>query len=64
VEFAFSPGLNVIIGKNGTGKTHLLKVLYALLMSKKTVHIPKEISSYLKGVSARLIAAFKANSGL
>jgi ABC-type ATPase involved in cell division len=26
---AFSPGVNVIIGANGTGKTHLLKVLYA-----------------------------------
>jgi ABC-type ATPase involved in cell division len=25
----FSPGVNVIIGANGTGKTHLLKVLYA-----------------------------------
>ncbi|MDX2102568.1 MAG: ATP-binding protein [Alphaproteobacteria bacterium] len=24
----FSPGLNVFIGKNGTGKTHLLKLLY------------------------------------
>jgi recombinational DNA repair ATPase RecF len=24
-----SPGVNVIIGANGTGKTHLLKVLYA-----------------------------------
>lgn len=26
---SFSPGVNVIIGANGTGKTHLLKVLYA-----------------------------------
>lgn len=25
----FSPGVNVIIGANGTGKTHLLKILYA-----------------------------------
>lgn len=25
----FSPGTNVLIGTNGTGKTHLLKVLYA-----------------------------------
>jgi len=24
--FEFSPGLNVIIGDNGTGKTHLLKL--------------------------------------
>ncbi|OGU53068.1 MAG: AAA family ATPase [Hydrogenophilales bacterium RIFOXYA1_FULL_63_33] len=25
----FSPGVNVVIGANGTGKTHLLKILYA-----------------------------------
>lgn len=25
----FSPGTNVVIGANGTGKTHLLKILYA-----------------------------------
>ena len=28
-EQDFSPGVNVIIGANGTGKTHLLKALYA-----------------------------------
>jgi len=30
LEMAFSPGINVFIGENGTGKTHLLKVLYSL----------------------------------
>jgi len=29
-EISFKPGLNVILGGNGTGKTHLLKVLYSL----------------------------------
>jgi len=29
LDQAFSPGVNVIIGANGTGKTHLLKVLYS-----------------------------------
>ncbi|MDO4582857.1 MAG: AAA family ATPase [Planctomycetia bacterium] len=29
LKFHFSPGINVFIGENGTGKTHLLKVLYA-----------------------------------
>lgn len=28
VRFEFSPGLNVIVGDNGTGKTHLLKLGY------------------------------------
>ncbi|GGN46078.1 AAA family ATPase [Deinococcus daejeonensis] len=30
VDLEFSSQLNVIIGENGTGKTHLLKVLYAM----------------------------------
>jgi ABC-type lipoprotein export system ATPase subunit len=29
LDQAFSSGVNVIIGSNGTGKTHLLKILYA-----------------------------------
>lgn len=29
LDQAFSQGVNIIIGENGTGKTHLLKVLYA-----------------------------------
>ncbi|MBK9014263.1 MAG: AAA family ATPase [Saprospiraceae bacterium] len=35
VAMDFSPGINVIIGENGTGKTHLLKVLYAALQNTK-----------------------------
>ncbi len=30
-DFEFSPGLNVLIGANGTGKSHLLKALYSVL---------------------------------
>ena len=29
LDINFSPGMNVFIGENGTGKTHLLKVMYA-----------------------------------
>jgi len=30
-EFHFCPGINVLIGKNSTGKSHALKAMYALL---------------------------------
>ena len=29
LEVEFSPGINALIGENGTGKTHLMKVCYA-----------------------------------
>ncbi len=29
-KFTFSPTINVLVGENGTGKTHLMKVLYAV----------------------------------
>lgn len=32
----FSPGINVFVGDNGTGKTHLLKVCYAACDVSKT----------------------------
>lgn len=32
-QMEFSPGINVFIGENGTGKTHLMKLLYAACKS-------------------------------
>lgn len=48
----FSPGVNVIIGTNGTGKTHLLKILYAACAV--TMGEDKE-----KGFVRKLLAVFK-----
>jgi len=36
LDLSFSPGINVLIGENGTGKTHILKVLYASCDITKT----------------------------
>ena len=33
LDIPFSPRINVIIGSNGTGKTHLLKAIYALAIA-------------------------------
>ena len=33
-EFVFSPGLNVLIGANATGKSHVMKLLYSILKIK------------------------------
>lgn len=48
IEIELSPNINVFIGENGTGKTHLLKVVYAACDVSKT-----------KGsFSAKLLATF------
>jgi energy-coupling factor transporter ATP-binding protein EcfA2 len=33
-RFEFSAGINVLVGENGTGKTHLMKLLYALAFDR------------------------------
>ena len=48
-QIEFSPGVNVIVGENGAGKTHLLKVLYSACRSvnKKTSFSHKLVSTML-----------------
>ena len=31
VSLRFSPSLNVIVGENGSGKSHILKAIYSIL---------------------------------
>jgi hypothetical protein len=53
-RFEFSPGLNVIIGDNGTGKTHLLKLGYLFcrawpdLIDRQASLAKKRVESYLE----------------
>lgn len=43
-QIEFGPGVNVFIGENGTGKTHLLKVLYSACQSvDKKVSFPHKL---------------------
>ena len=37
IKCDFTPGINIIIGENGTGKTHLLKVLHAFCTCKTLI---------------------------
>ncbi len=34
LDLKFSPGINIFVGANGTGKTHILKLLYCFLSFK------------------------------
>ncbi len=54
-DLEFSPGLNVIIGENGTGKTHLLKLGYLLSNAWKResgVNISSHLSNRIRRVFA------------
>ena len=48
-QIEFCPGINILIGENGTGKTHVLKALYSACqsVSKKTSFSQKLVSTML-----------------
>lgn len=46
----FSKGINIIVGENGTGKTQLLKAIYADIQISKSNNIA-DISKYFKSVN-------------
>ncbi len=46
-EFEFVPGINVFVGENGTGKTHVMKALYAIQLSQSR---DREIDTSLKAL--------------
>lgn len=62
-EWTFSPGLNVIIGENGLGKSHVLKSIYALLKVQAT-RSPEDFSksSLEKAYAEKLIKVLRPES--
>ena len=59
LDLEFSEGINVFVGANGTGKTHILKVLYCLQSSETgPAQLAHKLSSVFKpinGCTSRLI---------
>ncbi|MCD4719519.1 MAG: AAA family ATPase [Desulfobacula sp.] len=51
IKLSFSKGINVLVGANSTGKSHLLKLLYAVTSANK----PEEIYHALKSDPTRVI---------
>jgi len=64
-QLCFSPGLNVIVGENGAGKTHLLKAAYSLLavsaQSAEANETPTK-AFLQKALADKLIAVFRPDS--
>lgn len=61
-ELKFSRGLNVIVGENGTGKSHILKLGYAALraISWPDASFAKEV--FARDFARHLVAVFKADN--
>lgn len=68
LDQALSPGVNVIIGVNGTGKTHLLKLLYAATAITTGEDREKGFARKLMGVfnpyQARMTRLIRRRQGL
>lgn len=49
LEIAFAPGINVLLGENGTGKTHLMKLLYSacsIVNTKEPASIEQKLQAH------------------
>ncbi len=63
VDLTLSPNLNVIVGENGTGKTHLLKLSYAVLAASSEAYrrtsITTPTKAWLQGrIAEKLMGVF------
>lgn len=58
----FSPGINVLIGENSTGKTHILKLIYALLQICQQTGGKQEKEVHELLASTTLHAVFKSEN--
>ena len=64
ITFEFGTGINVLVGTNSTGKTHVLKSLYSIL---KTLHVSnlasKELDEFQLGqeITNKLTKVFNVN---
>jgi energy-coupling factor transporter ATP-binding protein EcfA2 len=69
-DFDFSPGLNVFIGANATGKSHLMKLLYSALWTSRKKGasggdlVGAERFPLESRLGAKLAAVFKPSKGL
>ncbi len=59
----WSPGVNVVIGKNGTGKSHLLKVMYAVCGAKKDA-TRSDKEAVARAIGDKLTGVFKPEKNI
>ncbi|MEN9867858.1 MAG: hypothetical protein RL748_3448 [Pseudomonadota bacterium] len=65
--FEFSPAVNIIVGENSVGKTHLLKLAYALMTANQDLGVKLALNNQDESIagsvfSQKLLAVFRAKS--
>ena len=62
-KITFSKGINIFIGENGTGKSQIIKLLYAVLDANNQVVLDEENAEYEKQreIASSLSDVFKTN---
>lgn len=66
LDMRFSPGVNLLIGHNGTGKTHILKILYtalSALLGDKRVRVSDKIANIFLPDDRRIGRLVKRTKG-
>ena len=63
VIFNFSPGINVLIGANSTGKSHVMKALYTLLKASEEAQLKQDTPERLQmRMQEKLQGVFKPDT--
>ena len=60
MDVKFSPKINIIIGENGTGKSHLLKIVYALCSANNTIKNYQKVDEddISKAITEKILKTF------
>lgn len=65
LDIDFCSGINIFIGENGTGKTHIMKVLYsACQASRKDISFPQKIVGVFKPDGSNINRLVKREKGV